>query len=63
MTNQNPGVLLARQDGVVELLDAVPVAPTFMADLNRTLDALGLPPAQLRIADRPEPDQSPDGEP
>ena len=43
--NQQPGILLARTDGVILLTEAIPVSADFMAGLDRTLAALGLPPA------------------
>ena len=54
MTNPNPGVLLARADGVIVLADALPVSADFMAALDRTLVALGLPPATTAPTETPK---------
>ena len=37
------GVLLARDDGVIEVLDAVPISADLQAQLDAICDLLGVP--------------------
>lgn len=41
--SDHSGVLIARDDGVIVLLDAVPISADLQAQLDAVCDALGVP--------------------
>lgn len=43
MANDHGGVLIARDDGVIVLLDAVPISADMQQQLDAVCDALGVP--------------------
>ena len=44
MATDPAGVVLARDDGVIVLLDAIPISTDMQQQLDAVCDALGVPP-------------------
>lgn len=51
MANDHGGVLIARDDGVIVLLDAVPISADMQQQLDAVCDALGVPTRNERTED------------
>lgn len=53
MATDPAGVVLARDDGVIVVLDAVPIPADWQQQIDTICDLLGAPPQRERTEDEP----------